>query len=132
MRHSLLWKELTAIVVVFAFLCVFLPTSPAVAGWVPTRSALDGPKARLVTLLDREEITQTLESLGVDPAEAARRVAGLTDDEAQAALDKFDALPAGGDSAIGVIVGAVLLVFFVLLLTDLLGLTHFFPFTKKR
>ena len=131
MRTSALWKELTAVVVVFSLLCVFLPTSPALAGWVPTRGAVDGPKAKLVTLLEREEIAQTLRDLGVDPAEAARRVAGLTDAEAQAALDRFDALPAGGD-AVGAIVGALLLVFVILLITDLLGLTHFFPFTRHK
>jgi hypothetical protein len=130
--RSRLRKELTAIVVVFALLCAFLPTSPAVAGWMPTRPALDGPQARLVTVLEREEVTRTLQSVGVDPAEAIRRVAGLTDAEAQAALDKFDTIPAGGDGAVGAIVGALLLIFVILLITDLLGLTHFYPFTKKR
>jgi hypothetical protein len=130
--RSGLRKELTAVVVVFAFLCAFLPTSPAVAGWVPTRPALDGPKARLVTILERAEIADTLRDLGVDPAEAVRRVAGLTDAEAQAAVDKFDAIPAGGDTGLGVIVGALVLVFVILLITDLLGLTRFYPFTKRR
>jgi hypothetical protein len=132
MRSSKPWKELTAVVVVFSLLCVFLPPSPAVGGWMPTRAAVNGPKARLITLLERKEIAETLESLGVDPQEAARRVAGLTDAEAQAALDRFDALPAGGDSAFGLIVGALVLIFVVLLVTDLLGLTRFYPFTKKR
>ncbi len=125
------WKELTSIVLIFSLLCLALPTSPAVAGWAPTRSALDGPKARLVGVLEREEIAQTMENLGIDPAEAVRRVAGLTDAEAQAALDKFDSIPAGGDG-FGVIVGALVLIFVILLVTDLLGLTHFYPFTKRR
>jgi hypothetical protein len=130
--RSRLWKELTAIVVVFALLCAFLPTSPAVAGWVPTRPAPDGPQARLVTVLERAEVAETLQNLGIDPAEAVRRVAGLTDAEAQEALDRFDAIPAAGDSVIGTIVGALLLVFIILLITDLLGLTRFYPFTKRR
>jgi hypothetical protein len=33
---------------------------------------------------------------------------------------------------VGIIVGAILLVFFVLLITDLLGLTDVFPFVKKH
>jgi hypothetical protein len=38
---------------------------------------------------------------------------------------RIDSLPAGGD-----VIGAVVFVFLVLLITDLLGLTKVFPFTK--
>jgi hypothetical protein len=45
----------------------------------------------------------------------------------------LDELPAGeGAGAIGVIVGAILIIFLVLLVTDLLGLTDVFPFVKKK
>ncbi len=125
------WKQLTSLVALFALLCLFLPTSPAVAGWVPTRAAVEGPKARLVTVLEREDVARVLADLGVDRAEAARRVAGLTDAEAQLALDEFDRLPAGADGGVGVVVGAVVFIFVVLLITDLLGLTNVFPFVKK-
>ncbi len=126
-RH---WKELTSLVVVFALLCLFLPTSPAVAGWVSTRAVVEGPRARLVTVLERKDVARVLADLGVDRVEATRRVAGLTDAEAQLALDKFDSLPAAGDG-IGVVIGAVLFVFIVLLITDILGFTNVFPFVKK-
>jgi hypothetical protein len=127
---SRLRKELTSLVVVFALLCLSLPTSPAVAGWVPTRAAVEGPKARLVSVLEREDVVRAMETLGVDQAEAVRRVAGLTDAEAQRALDEWDRLPAAG-SAVGVVIGAVLFVFIVLLITDILGFTNVFPFVKK-
>lgn len=130
MRQLPHWRELTSVVLVFALLCVFLPPSPAVAGWVGTRPALEGPKARLASVLERAEVVRTLRALGVDPAEAQRRVAGLTDAEAKMALDKFDSMPAAGDG-VGVVVGALLFVFVVLLITDLLGLTHVFPFVKR-
>ena len=39
--------------------------------------------------------------------------------------DQIDSAPAGG------IIGAILLVFFVLLVTDILGLTKVFPFTRS-
>ena len=39
-------------------------------------------------------------------------------------------MPAGGDG-IGALVGAAVLIFLVLLLTDILGFTHVFPFTKS-
>ena len=45
--------------------------------------------------------------------------------------DQIERLPAGG-SAIGVIIGAALIVFLVLLATDILGYTDVFPFVKKH
>lgn len=125
------WKQLTSLVVLFAFLCLFLPTSPAVAGWVPTRATVEGPKARLVSVLEREDVALAFADLGIDRDEAVRRVVGLTDAEAQLALDEFDRLPAGADGGVGVVVGAVVFIFVVLLITDLLGLTNVFPFVKK-
>jgi len=41
----------------------------------------------------------------------------------------MDQLPAGG-SAIGTIVGAAVLIFLVLLITDILGFTHVFSFVN--
>ena len=125
------WKQATALVVIFAFLSLFLPTSPAVAGWIPTRAAAEGPKARILSLLERDEIAAGLRELGVSPEEAKRRVAGMTEAEARLALDKLDSLPAAGDGGVGVIIGALLFVFIVLLITDILGLTRVFPFVKK-
>jgi hypothetical protein len=43
----------------------------------------------------------------------------------------IDNMPAGG-SAVGIIVGAILIVFVILLITDLTGLTDVFPFVKKH
>lgn len=123
-------RQLVALATLFAVLCLSLPTSPAVAGWVPTRAAVEGPGARLASLLDRAEVAQALEQLGVDPAEAKRRAAGLSDAEAQLALDRLDALPAGGDGA-GSLIGAAVFLFVLLLITDILGLTNVFPFVKK-
>jgi len=42
----------------------------------------------------------------------------------------MDQLPAGGD-AIGTILGAALVIFIVLVITDILGFTDIFPFVKK-
>ncbi|HET7669436.1 MAG TPA: PA2779 family protein, partial [Burkholderiales bacterium] len=39
---------------------------------------------------------------------------------------QIDSLPAGGDSILGLLV----LVFVILLITDILGLTKIFPFTR--
>jgi len=53
-------------------------------------------------------------------------VAALSDDEVGKLAANIDALPAGGAD----IIGAILLVFIVLLITDILGFTKIFPFTR--
>ena len=40
-------------------------------------------------------------------------------------------MPAG-QGAIGVIIGAALIIFLVLLITDIVGITDVFPFVKKH
>jgi hypothetical protein len=57
--------------------------------------------------------------------EANQRVAALTDDEARILSTQLDSLPAGGFDALG----AILIVFIVLLITDILGFTKVFSFT---
>jgi uncharacterized protein DUF6627 len=97
---------------------------PAQAALVATDAALD--QQRIARLLDRADVQEQLRAYGVDPAEARARVAALTDAEAAQLVSNIDRAPAGG---IGII-GAILVVFLVLLLTDILGLTKVFPFTK--
>jgi len=82
------------------------------------------------TFLDRSEVQQYLVAWGVSPEEAKARIDSLSDQEIENIASRMDQLPAGGD-AIGTIVGAALVVFIVLLITDILGLTDVFPFVKK-
>ncbi|HUQ73855.1 MAG TPA: PA2779 family protein [Burkholderiales bacterium] len=104
---------------------------PAQAGMLPTDSVItSGAKERVVSLLERSDVRAQLESLGVNPADAKARVASLTDVEAAQLAAKIDQLPAGGDG-VGALVGALVLIFIVLLITDILGLTHIFPFTRS-
>lgn len=97
---------------------------PAQAALVASDAALD--HQRIASLLERAEVQAQLRAYGVDPAEAGARAAALTDAEAAQLVSNMDRLPAGG---IG-IVGAIVLVFLVLLVTDILGYTKVFPFTK--
>ena len=97
---------------------------PAYAALVTTDAALD--HQRIAGLLERADVRERLRAYGVDPAEARARVAALTDAEAAQLVSNIEQLPAGG---IG-IVGAIVLVFLVLLVTDILGYTKVFPFTK--
>lgn len=75
---------------------------------------------RVDRFLAREDVRRQLESLGVDPADARTRVAALTDSELQQLTRHMDEMPAGGILAL---IGAV---FVVLLILELVGVTHVF------
>lgn len=87
-------------------------------------------RQRLHTFLARQDVQAAIEVQGINATEAKYRVESLSDAEVSRIVGKLDQLPAGGDAA-GAIVGAALLIFLVLLFTDLLGLTDVFPFVKK-
>jgi hypothetical protein len=80
---------------------------------------------RLADLFTRSDVRAELERLGVSAEDASKRIAALTDEEATLLAQQIDNAPAGG------IIGAILLVFFVLLITDILGFTKVFPFTRS-
>lgn len=81
---------------------------------------------RIEALLARPEIQAELVRRGVDPAQARKRVAALDDEEARALVNRLDAMPAGASDVLTVL----LVVFIVLLITDILGLTKIFSFTR--
>ncbi len=90
-------------------------------------SRRDVTEAKVLQALNRPALVQQMEKLGVDPIAARERVAALTDEELAALDQRLDSLPAGGD-----ILGALLFVFVLLLVTDILGLTKVFPFTRAQ
>lgn len=77
----------------------------------------------------RDDVAEAFEKLGVDPKIIELKVASLSDDEVSTIASKIDTLPAGGDA--GGIIGAVVFIFIVLLITDILGLTKVFNFTRS-
>lgn len=100
---------------------------PASAGIVTTdQVVISIERDRVQGFLDRADVRAKLESLGVSPQAAAARVNALSNDEVAALADRIDQLPAGGSDVLGVL----LVVFIVLLITDILGFTKIFPFTK--
>jgi hypothetical protein len=109
--------------------------SPVYAAMVSTDQVLNTSqtnpdRARLIAFLEREDVQKQLELWGLDKEMAKARVNSLTDEEVSQAARQMDQLPAGGDG-LGIIVGAAVLIFLVLLVTDILGLTDVFKFVKK-
>jgi len=101
--------------------------APAQAAMVATDAAVAGAeRSRISSLLDRAEVRAQLQAYGVDAADVKMRVAALSDEDAAQLAAQLDSLPTGGS-----IVGAIVLVFLVLLVTDILGFTKIFPFTRS-
>jgi uncharacterized protein DUF6627 len=119
-------RRLVASVLIVSIAGLGLPL-PAHAGIVSTDAALaSAQRDRIASVLERADVRAQLEAYGVRAADVKARVAALTDEEAAQLAGQLDSLPAGGDGIIGVL----LVVFLVLLITDILGLTKIFPFTK--
>lgn len=92
-----------------------------------TRSALDSQRAELAQWLQRDDIRSQMQALGVDPRLAEERVAALSDAEVQDLHGRLDEARVAGNG----VVGALVFIFVLLLVTDLLGLTKVFPFTRS-
>jgi hypothetical protein len=85
-------------------------------------------RERLKTLFDRADVRAELERRGVSATEARKRIDALSDDEVERLAGRLDSLPAGGD--LEGILWIAFLAFLVLLVTDILGFTKVFSFTR--
>ncbi|MDZ4785274.1 MAG: PA2779 family protein [bacterium] len=88
------------------------------------------PRTRINELLARNDVQSELMRYGVSSVEAKSRIDALSDSEVKDLALNFDKQIAAGDG-LGTVIGAIILVFVVLLLTDILGLTKVFPFTRS-
>ena len=117
-------------------LLIATPYQTLLAAMVPTEATIYQIKAQeardhLKTLISKNDIKRSLISQGIDPMEAKARVDSLSDSEVIEVADKIEQLPAGG-GAFGAVIAASVIVFLVLLLTDILGYTDVFPFVKSQ
>ena len=113
-----------------SFLMVNLQQA-AFAGIVSTTDIIDSyevqmNKQRIHQFLARDDVRSELIAMGVNPEDALKRVEGMTDEEVQVFAQNMQELPAGGD-----VLGVLLVIFLVLLFTDIMGWTDVFPFVKK-
>ena len=117
-------------------LLIATPYQTLLAAMVPTEATIYQIKAQdardhLKTLISKNDIKKSLVSRGIDPMEAKARVDSLSDSEIIEVADKIEQLPAGG-GAFGAVIAASVIVFLVLLITDILGYTDVFPFVKSQ
>lgn len=111
--------------------CMLGMMAPVQASMMPTESTSatynSAEREKVQAFLAREDVVKQMEAYGVTTEAAVDRVAALSDDEVHQLANKIDSLPAGGSDILGVI----LTIFVVLLITDILGFTKIFPFTRS-
>jgi len=122
------------VIVAFSFLS--LVVAPAQAAMVGTADILkaqsdDLARQKVKLFMERQDVVQQIQAWGVNPDEAQARVDTMTDAEISLLAAKIDQLPAGGD-ALGFILAVAVIIFVVLIITDLTGVTDVFTFIKKR
>ncbi len=115
------------------FLTVDVGIRSAQAGMISTETVLatqanEDARAQVSAFFAREDVQQVMISQGVAADEVASRVASLSDAEVMRIANELDQLPAG--ASLGTVVGAVLFIFVVLLITDILGYTKVFTFVQ--
>ncbi len=122
--HSTFLRRLTTLMLTMSLVFGSLPPF-AVAELIGTETLLEQQDRgrhldRVEDFLARDVVRQQLEALGVDPADARLRVAGLSDAELAQLAQHMDEQPAGGVLAV---LGVVLVVLIVL---EILGATNVF------
>ena len=98
---------------------------PASAGMIGTPALLAGQPQEADIQARRQSIETQLVELGVEPTQAAQRVARLSDAQINDISGRLADQPAG--ASVG---GVLLTVFIVFVITDVIGATDIFPFIK--
>ncbi|MBE9531129.1 MAG: PA2779 family protein [Proteobacteria bacterium] len=122
---------------VFMTILILLLTVPyqsVFASMIGTETVIDmarGQEARdcLNRIMTREDVQTVFTSYGINPLEAKTRLDTLSDTEIIRLYNQIEQLPAGG-SDLGTALIAVGVVFIILFITDLLGYTDVFSFTR--
>jgi len=94
-----------------------------------SRYSGNSARERMNALFDRADVRAALEENGVSAEEARARVGALSDDEVETLAARFDSLPAAGNG-FEALLWIGFLSFVILLVTDILGFTKVFSFTR--
>ncbi len=96
-----------------AALMIWVPYQVATAGMIGTDQAVTSTaqmdRNTVVSFLTRSDVSNQLQTMGIDPSTAKDRVAAMSDQEVQQLAGRINSLPAGAD----VSWGAVLLIILV-------------------
>ena len=132
-RKTLKPMSISLAVIMFV---ICAPVQSVFAAMIGTETVLDSARVletrkTLHQLLARKDVQDALIAKGIDPMEAKARIDSLRDDEVIRIADQIDQLPAGG-GLIEFLLIVALIVFVVLVVTDLTGVTDVFPFIRAQ
>jgi hypothetical protein len=138
MNNFLRRSKPVSYMLIFSLLSLGMHLPTAHASMIGTEAVINAARVqqdrqRLHDILNRNDVKSQLMARGADPAQVQARVDSLTDQEVQTLAAKIDKMPAGGDVLdfdLGDAVDLAVLVFLILLITDILGLTNVYPFVK--
>jgi hypothetical protein len=125
-----------ALILIFSLLTFSVQASTSELKMISTMDILNENSSALarediISFMKSEKVQNELVKQGVNPAEALKRVATLSNSEVKNLSDQIKKAQAGGDFGVGSIIGAFVFIFIVLLITDILGLTKVFSFTRS-
>ena len=87
----------------------------------PTQFAMD--KDSLLQSINKNNVQEQLKNMGVASADIKNRIEQMTHEEIAQLNEQINELPAGSGA-----LGAILLVFVIFVITDVIGATDIFPF----
>lgn len=102
-----------------------VPTEALVQSQAATGDIADS-RARVNAFFARDDVRRAMVKEGVDGSAAQARVDAMSDDEIRDLDGRIAQAPAGGE-----VLGIIFTVFVILLVTDILGFTKVFPFTRS-
>lgn len=119
----------------FVVMCMSSQTVMAKPSLIPTieiveEVSLSKDRDSIVKFMEQKHVQEELIKRGIAPHEAIGRVASLSREEVKMLSSEIQNAPAGGDG-VGTLIGAAVFIFVVLLITDILGFTKIFPFTRS-
>jgi hypothetical protein len=107
--HSTMTRTICRVLIV---MMAWMPFHVAQAGIISTEQAVasvQSDRATVLNLIQRSDVASQLQSFGVDLSTAKDRVAAMTDEEVRALAGKLDAVPAGGDGLVVLLLVGVIL-----------------------
>ena len=126
-------KNFKNIIASFLIFCIAAAGFPmaAQAGIMATddvisASAASANRESVSAFLARDDVRQAMLGQGISPQAAFERVNAMSDAEVAQLAGRVDQAPAGGE-----VLGLLFTVFIVLLVTDIMGLTKVFSFTRS-
>ncbi|MCC6221212.1 MAG: PA2779 family protein [Deltaproteobacteria bacterium] len=136
LQNRIILKLVSYVLLVF-FPLAIMRAELAVAEFIDTASLLENDAKTKNTSLsnvqrfvDQSEVSAIFLSYGISPQEAKMRLSTLSDEELNYLASRINSIPAGGDG-VGAVVGAVVFIFVLLIITDIIGFTKVFPFTRS-